>query len=156
MSLPYFDSVPHAAMQERHQLIATPPNEFVIHSVPCASQISLPSGQFKNNELSINTLHSIGNEISIACGRVVLEKFAVAQLVKNFSVFYGIRRFITMATRPRHWTLSWASWIHSTSSNHVSLRSTLILSLHLYLDVSVVLPFRFSDQNEGNMCEVLI
>jgi hypothetical protein len=37
--------------------------------------------------------------------RVLLEKLIVAQLVNKFSVFYGIRSFITVFTRARHWSL---------------------------------------------------
>jgi hypothetical protein len=46
------------------------------------------------------------------CGRI-LRNLIVAPLVK-FSVFYWAWRFITVFTRARHWTLSWASWIHLT------------------------------------------
>jgi hypothetical protein len=37
---------------------------------------------------------------------VLLEKLIVAQLVRKFHVFYGTRRFITVFTIARHWTLS--------------------------------------------------
>jgi hypothetical protein len=36
----------------------------------------------------------------------VLEKLIVAQVVKNFPVFYVTRRFITVFIRTCHWTLS--------------------------------------------------
>jgi hypothetical protein len=38
--------------------------------------------------------------------RVLLEKLIVAQPVKKFPAFYGIRRFITVFTRDHHWSLS--------------------------------------------------
>jgi hypothetical protein len=38
--------------------------------------------------------------------RVLLEKLAVPQLVKNFPVFYGTRSSITVFTRARHLPLS--------------------------------------------------
>ena len=37
------------------------------------------------------------------------------QLVKKFPTFYGTRRFITALTRARHLSLSWASYIQSTT-----------------------------------------
>jgi hypothetical protein len=47
---------------------------------------------------------------------------------------YGIR-FIAVFIRACHWSLSWARWIQSTSSNHIYLRSILILSFHLRTDL---------------------
>jgi len=38
--------------------------------------------------------------------RVLLEKLTVTQLVRKFPAFYAVRRFITMFTRARHWSLS--------------------------------------------------
>jgi hypothetical protein len=40
------------------------------------------------------------------CGRVLLEKPIVDQLVKKFLAPYGTPMFITMFTTTRHWTLS--------------------------------------------------
>jgi len=37
---------------------------------------------------------------------VLLEKLTVTELVKKFSTFYGTRRFITVLTRTRYWSLS--------------------------------------------------
>jgi hypothetical protein len=42
----------------------------------------------------------------------------VTQLVKKFPVFYITRMFITVFTRARHWSLSWARRIYSTEQNH--------------------------------------
>jgi len=38
--------------------------------------------------------------------RVLLKKLIIAQLVKKFPAFYGIRNFITVFTKAGHWTLS--------------------------------------------------
>jgi hypothetical protein len=58
----------------------------------------------------------------------LLEKLPIAQLLKNFSAFYGTRRFITVSKRALHWLLSWASSIQAIPSHPISLRSILILS----------------------------
>jgi len=41
---------------------------------------------------------------------------------EKLPTFYGVRSFGVVFTRPRHWSLSWASLIQSTSSQHVPLR----------------------------------
>jgi hypothetical protein len=61
----------------------------------------------------------------------VLEKLIVTQLVKKFTAFYVIWRFITVFTGSRHLSLSWARCIQSTPSLPISLRCILILSSHL-------------------------
>jgi hypothetical protein len=38
--------------------------------------------------------------------RALLEKPSVVQLLKNFPILYGTRKFITVLTRVRHWSLS--------------------------------------------------
>jgi len=35
--------------------------------------------------------------------------------------YYGTRRFITMFTRPLHWTVFWARWIQSTPTHPLTL-----------------------------------
>jgi hypothetical protein len=45
----------------------------------------------------------------------------------------GTRRFITVFTKARHWTLYWASWIQFAPSIPISLKSILMLSSHLRL-----------------------
>jgi hypothetical protein len=52
------------------------------------------------------------------CSRVLIAKLIVAQLLKEFSAFYGIRWFITVFTRARHRSLSWARWIQSMPAPH--------------------------------------
>jgi hypothetical protein len=46
--------------------------------------------------------------------RALPEKLVLAQLVKQFPAFYGIRRFITVFTKALFWSLSWGRWIQST------------------------------------------
>jgi hypothetical protein len=60
---------------------------------------------------------------------------ASAQLLKNFPVFYGTRRFITVFTRALHWPLSWTISVHSIPPHTISLWLILILSSHLCLDL---------------------
>jgi hypothetical protein len=38
--------------------------------------------------------------------KILFEKLIVTQLVKNIPLSYGTRRFITVFTKARHWTLS--------------------------------------------------
>jgi hypothetical protein len=58
-------------------------------------------------------------ELSLG-SRVRLEKLAVAQLLRKFSVIYGMRVFVIVFTRARHWFL-------------VSSKFNLILLSHLLL-----------------------
>jgi hypothetical protein len=58
-------------------------------------------------------------------------KLTVTRLVKKFLACYGTRRFITVFTRTRHWSLSWVTWIQSELSHPVSLKYILILSSHV-------------------------
>jgi hypothetical protein len=67
---------------------------------------------------------------------VLLEKLTVTQLVNKYPVFYGLRIFIAVFTRTRHWTLSWARWIQSTPFHLISVRSILMSSSHLRLDLA--------------------
>jgi hypothetical protein len=61
------------------------------------------------------------------CSWVLLVKPLVAQLLKNFSKFYGIRRFITVFTKVRHWSLSWVRWIQSIPPHPFPLRPIMIV-----------------------------
>jgi hypothetical protein len=56
----------------------------------------------------------------------LLEKLPVVQLLKNYPVFYGTRRFITVFTRALHWSLSWARSIQSIPSHPISVRSIIV------------------------------
>jgi hypothetical protein len=69
----------------------------------------------------------------IVQGAVILEKLIVAQLVKKSPASYVSRRFITVFTRARHRSLSWAARIQSTRFHPVSWRFVLILSSHVCL-----------------------
>jgi hypothetical protein len=40
-------------------------------------------------------------------------KLIVTQLVKKFPAFYGTRRFITVFTTARHWSISRATYLHT-------------------------------------------
>ena len=72
--------------------------------------------------------------------RVLLEKLIGSQLVKKFTTFYGIRRFITAFTSARHLSLSWASSIQSIPSNPTSWRSILIFP-PIYAWISQMVSF---------------
>jgi hypothetical protein len=63
----------------------------------------------------------------------LLEKLPIVQLHKNFPVFYGTRRFITVFIRALHWSPSWTRSIQSIPPHPISLRSILIVSTHLCL-----------------------
>jgi hypothetical protein len=59
----------------------------------------------------------------------------VAQMLKKFRPFYSTRRFISVFTRFRHWSTSWARWFRSTPSHPIPLWSVIIFSSHLRLDL---------------------
>jgi hypothetical protein len=65
----------------------------------------------------------------------LLEKPPVMQLLKNFPIFYGTRRFITVFTRALHWSLSSAKscfilWNYFDSCKPFLL--SLIFSLYFW------------------------
>jgi len=61
----------------------------------------------KHKEQIREELGITGNQIKLTpCSRVLLEKLTVTQVVKKFTAFYGIQRFITVFTRSHHWTLT--------------------------------------------------
>jgi len=62
----------------------------------------------------------------------------------SLASFYGTRWFIALFSRVHHWTLPWASWIHSTPSHPVSLISSVMLSSYLCLGLrSGIFPSGF-------------
>jgi hypothetical protein len=63
--------------------------------------------------------------------------YSACQKISRF--LYETRRFITVFTKTRHWTLSRASWIQFAPSIPISLRSILMLSYHLRLGLPPVL-----------------
>jgi hypothetical protein len=54
-----------------------------------------------------------------------LDKLIVAQLFQELPAFYETRRLVVVFTITHHWLLSWASWIQSTPSHPISLKSIL-------------------------------
>jgi len=77
--------------------------------------------------------HNFGLHVNSLPFTAFPQKQVLTQLVKKFPSFYGTRRFITVFARSNHWSLSWARYIHSTTSHPISLRPILILSSHLRL-----------------------
>jgi hypothetical protein len=70
-----------------------------------------------------------------------LKSWLSLSLSKNILLSYGTRKFITVFTKARHWTLSWASWIQFAPLIPISLSSILMLSSHPCLDhPSGILP----------------
>jgi hypothetical protein len=66
----------------------------------------------------------------------------------SFPAFYGTRRFIIAFTRALHLYLSWTRPIQSTTLNHISKRSILILSVHLRFGLpSGLFPSGFPTNN---------
>jgi len=73
----------------------------------------------------------------------VLEKLIVTKLIKKYPAFYGTRRYITVFTRARHWSLSWTRRIQSTPSPP----SVLILSSHLRPGLLLLILVRIFSQH---------
>jgi hypothetical protein len=89
-------------------------------------------------QCAVNNLQVTASEyvmLPIPCNKVLLEKLMVTQLVKTLSVFFRTRWFITVTTRARNWSLSWARCIQPIPYHPATLRSILILSLHLRLSL---------------------
>jgi len=64
---------------------------------------------------------------------------------QDVTCFHGTRNYITVFRRAFHWTLSWASRIHSTPSHPISVR--IIFNV---LPPRVGLPSRFSCISHNN------
>jgi hypothetical protein len=73
-----------------------------------------------------------------------LKSWLSLSLSKNILLSYETRRFITVFTKARHWTLSWVGWIQFDPSIPISLRSVLMLSSHLRLGLPSGSYFRAS------------
>ena len=65
--------------------------------------------------------------------RVLLEKLTGSASSQEIPRIFGTRRFITVLTRARHLSLSWANSIQSSQPRPTSWRSILILTFHLRL-----------------------
>jgi hypothetical protein len=78
-------------------------------SLPCSQQPA--TGPYPESAESTPRLPNLTKR-----SKFILGKLTVAQLVNKFPAFYGTRRFITVFTTARHWSLSWARWIQSTPS----------------------------------------
>jgi hypothetical protein len=85
----------------------------------------------------LDTALSVRTIEPAAQSTTLLEKLMVAQPVNNLSAFYETRKFVTVFTTVRHWTLPKAGWIQSTALHPVYLRYILIL---------------FSDHSVGPSC----
>jgi hypothetical protein len=80
--------------------------------------------------------------------RIHLEKPIAAQLMNKLPAFYEIRGFISLSSKTFYSLMSYSSWINSTPSHHIPLRSILILSCGLRLDLpNDLLPSGFFDQD---------
>jgi hypothetical protein len=78
-------------------------------------------------------------DIEIPWRLILFQKLPVAQLLKNFTTFYGTWRFITVFTIALHWSLSWAITHHP-----ISLRSVSIFSCDSHLGLcSGLFPYAF-------------
>jgi hypothetical protein len=98
--------------------------------------LCLPTGVFTHTSIYISCFWHVANWIkNISMGHSPPWQ-ANSHLVKKFSAYYGIRRFIAVLTTARHWSLSWARCIQSTPSHPISLRSILILPSHLRLGLT--------------------
>jgi len=68
--------------------------------------------------ISLSSSHRDRDDINTPTTWIIVlcEKLIVTQLVKKFPAFYTTRKFITLFTRARYWSLSWARQIQSTHS----------------------------------------
>jgi len=90
-------------------------------------------------QVKISCIRNFG--VGLTTSMVWSSRGAGSRFACQFSVFYGTGRFITVVTRARHRSLSWAGRIHSTPS-HRSV--SIVLSSHLTpVSTKWSLPFRF-------------
>lgn len=59
----------------------------------------------------------------------LLKKLILPELIKKSHKFCGTQKFISMFTRPCHWSLFWARWIHFTSIVFKMYFSIILLTL---------------------------
>jgi hypothetical protein len=87
---------------------------------------------------NFRTSRPIFMRLYLLCGAGhYLKRWMSLSLSKKVLLAYETRRFITVLTKARHWTLSWASWIQFAPSIPISL----MLSSHLRLGLpSGLLP----------------
>jgi hypothetical protein len=57
---------------------------------------------------------------------------------QKFPAFYGTRMLITVSTRARHRSLSWARWIHSTPSHTTSYTNNAFCAIVNVIKVPVI------------------
>jgi hypothetical protein len=58
-----------------------------------------------NNNNNNNNSYLVTHSLTPWCN-ILFEELIVTQLVKKYPLLYGTRRFITVLTKARHWTLS--------------------------------------------------
>jgi hypothetical protein len=77
----------------------------------------------------------------------ISDSYFISQLLKNFETFYGTRRFMTVFTRARDWSLSWAKLMKSIPPHSISLKFILLLHSQLRLALlSGIFPSTFSNK----------
>jgi hypothetical protein len=59
---------------------------------------------------------------SLHCAGYYLKSWVSLSLSKNILLSYGTRRFITVVTKARHWTLSWTRWIKESVQVRCALK----------------------------------
>jgi hypothetical protein len=80
------------------------------------------------------TLWQVGDYVTsirmASYNRVTVVTLVVSYLVRKFPVCYVTRMFITVFRRERHWMVSWASWLQSSSLQSSSLTSIMAVSCY--------------------------
>jgi len=123
-----------SALKGHHYQFLTHPFHFTAHS---HRFIYLMSFHIKISSVCIMLLYSLWINTYSMVQNITWRADCHSAYQKISCFLYGIWRFITMFTKARHWTLSWASWIQFAPLIPISLRSNLILSSHLCLRLPV-------------------
>jgi hypothetical protein len=113
------------------RLLHPQPQDALCHGDRDSLNMEPMGHQFKRHVQMVNLVSGTIIKWLTPWIRVVLENLIVTDLVKKLPTFYGNRRFITVFTRARHWSLFWARLIHSTPSHPISLRFILLLLYHI-------------------------